>query len=317
MKKPNLRVTLLAGGVGGAKMAEGFAGLRNIDLSIIGNVADDDDFHGLTVSPDIDTLTYTLSGIVNREQGWGIKDEGFRALSILKKLGNETWMTLGDADFGLHIYRNQRLSKGDKPSTIAKDIARKLGVKAELILPTNDRVRTQVQTNEGWISFQEYFVKKRCKPRIFKLRYDGIKKAKINNEAANTIKKADMVVIAPSNPLVSIMPIIDIPGFQKILAEKKSKVVCVSPIISGKAVKGPANRMLIDLGYKSNAFDALSFYKKICTFFVIDHADKNLGIDFINSNLTHHLENILMNSTQEKQSLAKKIIKILFPERKI
>ena len=205
-----IKITLLAGGVGGAKMAEGFSALQNIELSIIGNIGDDDEFHGLRVSPDIDTITYTLSGIVNREQGWGIKNESLRALDMLKKLGNKTWMTLGDSDFGLHIYRTQRLLEGSKPSDIAKDIAKKLGVKAKIILPTDDKIRTLVKISEGWISFQEYFVKRKCIPKILDLKYSGIKKAKINLNAIKAIKVADLIVIAPSNPLVSIKPIIDL-----------------------------------------------------------------------------------------------------------
>ena len=170
MNKP-IKIALLAGGVGGAKMAEGFSALQNIELSIIGNIGDDDEFHGLRVSPDIDTITYTLSGIVNRERGWGIKNESLRALDMLKKLGNKTWMTLGDSDFGLHIYRTQRLLEGSKPSDIATDIAKKLGVKAKIILPTDDKIRTLVKISEGWISFQEYFVKRKCIPKILDLKY--------------------------------------------------------------------------------------------------------------------------------------------------
>ena len=148
----NLKITLLAGGVGGAKMAEGFAALKNIDLSIIGNVGDDDEFHGLRVSPDIDTITYTLSGLVNRKQGWGIQNESLRALNMLEGLGNKTWMTLGDTDFGLHIHRTQKLLQGAKASDIAQDVARKLGIKAKIILPTDDKVRTQIKIKAGWIS---------------------------------------------------------------------------------------------------------------------------------------------------------------------
>ena len=314
MAKKLIKVTLLAGGVGGAKMAEGFAALPNVDLSIIGNIADDDEFHGLRVSPDIDTITYTLSGLVNRTQGWGVKDEGLRALTILEKLGNETWMTLGDSDFGLHIYRTQRLLQGDKPSDIAKNIATKLGIKARIILPTNDKIRTQVMTKDGWISFQEYFVKRRCKPKIFKLKYTGINTAKLNKEAVQALNISDAIVIAPSNPLVSIKPIIDIPGFKRILKNRKKMVVSVSPIISGKTVKGPANKMLIQLGYKSNAFEALKFYKDICDTFVIDKSDKSLVNSFKKLGLRHHLTNIVINSTEEKKYLAQTLLELMLPQ---
>ena len=310
MNKP-IKIALLAGGVGGAKMAEGFSALQNIELSIIGNIGDDDEFHGLRVSPDIDTITYTLSGIVNREQGWGIKNESLRALDMLKKLGNKTWMTLGDSDFGLHIYRTQRLLEGSKPSDIAKDIAKKLGVKAKIILPTDDKIRTLVKISEGWISFQDYFVKRKCIPKILDVKYSGIKKAKINLDAIKAIKFADFIVIAPSNPLVSIKPIIDIPSFKKAMEDQRRKVIAVSPIISGKTVKGPASKMLKQLGYKSNAFAALNFYKNICGNFVIDHSDKNFKDKFENCGLSCYMTNILMSSIKDKKSLAQTLIKIM------
>ncbi len=315
MKKP-IKITLLAGGVGGAKMAEGFANLKNIDLSIIGNIADDDEFHGLRVSPDIDTITYTLSGIIDREQGWGIKNEGLRALNMLKKLGNKTWMTLGDSDFGLHIYRTQKLLEGSKPSDIAKDIAKKLGVKAQIILPTEDKIRTLVKINAGWISFQEYFVKRKCTPKILDLKYSGIKKAKINLDSIKAIKAADFIVIAPSNPLVSIKPIIDMPAFKKAIKNERKKVIAVSPIISGKTVKGPASKMLKQLGYKSDTFAALNFYKNVCDNFVIDQSDENFKDQFKKSGLSCHITNILMKSMKDKKSLAQTLIKILAQQKR-
>ena len=155
------RVTLLAGGVGGAKMAEGLSALPDVDLTVIGNVADDQEFHGLWVSPDIDTLTYSLAGVIDRTQGWGVADEGLRALDTLKKLGEDTWMTLGDRDFGLHIYRTKRRAKGDRPSEIAADVARAFGVNAKIVLSTDQTVQTLVKTAQGWQGFQEYFFRDR------------------------------------------------------------------------------------------------------------------------------------------------------------
>ena len=178
MTKLSKNIVLISGGVGGAKLAEGLNTLRNVNLSIIGNIADDEEFHGLRVSPDIDTLTYTLSRMINRDQGWGLQDDTYNSLSMLKKLGQETWMSLGDLDFGLHIYRQSRLIQNHRPSDIAKDIAKKLGIRANIILPSDDKIRTKVKTKTGWISFQEYFVKKKCSPKILKLSYAGIKSAK-------------------------------------------------------------------------------------------------------------------------------------------
>ena len=308
MKSSFKNIVLIAGGVGGAKLAEGLHSLKDIKLTIIGNIADDEEFHGLRVSPDIDTLTYTLSGMVNRKQGWGIKNDNYKALSILNKLGEETWMSLGDFDFGLHIYRQLRLIKNDRPTIIAKDIAKKLGITADIILPTDDKIRTKVQTKSGWISFQEYFVKKRCSPKIINLKYAGINSAKITKEAKNALLDATLIIIAPSNPLVSIRPIIEIPGFKSIIQKNKKKVIAISPLIQGKAVKGPATKMLKQLGFKANSFSCMQIYKDICKSFILDKSDKGLEKQFSALNQNSIFTDTLMTSLADKKNLAKFII---------
>ena len=285
MKSSFKNIVLIAGGVGGAKLAEGLHSLKDIKLTIIGNIADDEEFHGLRVSPDIDTLTYTLSGMVNRKQGWGVKNDTYKSLSVLNKLGEETWMSLGDFDFGLHIYRQLRLLKNDRPSIIAKEIAKKLGINADIVLPTDDKIRTEVQTKSGWISFQEYFVKKRCSPKIMKLKYSGINSAKITKETQKALFDATLIIIAPSNPLVSIKPIIEIPGFKSIIQKNKKKVIAVSPIIKGKAIKGPTIKMLKQLGYQANSFSCMQIYKDICKSFILDKSDKILEKQFVSEDL--------------------------------
>ena len=301
-------IVLISGGVGGAKLAEGLNALKNVNLSVIGNIGDDEEFHGLRVSPDIDTLTYTLSGLVNRKQGWGVKNDDYKALSMLNKLGEETWMSLGDFDFGLHIYRQHRLTKNDRPTIIANEIAKKLGITADIILPTDDKIRTKVQTKSGWISFQEYFVKKRCSPKIIKLKYAGIKSAKITKEAKKALFEATLIIIAPSNPLVSIKPIIEIPGFKSIIQKNKKKVIAVSPIIHGKAVKGPAIKMLKQLGFKANSFSCMQIYKDICKSFILDKSDKVLEKQFSALNQQSIFTDTLMTSLADKKKLAKFII---------
>ena len=169
--------------------------INNVKLSIIGNVADDEMFHGLWVSPDIDTITYTLSGLVNRTQGWGLKNETQNALSMLKNLDCDTWMMLGDKDFGLHIYRTERRNKGERPSVIARDIAKLLKVKSEILLPTDDVIQTKVKTEKGWLSFQEYFVKEKCIPEVQEICYEGISQARANQECIETIQNSDFIVI--------------------------------------------------------------------------------------------------------------------------
>lgn len=308
MKRSIKNIVLIAGGVGGAKLAEGLHSIKDINLAIIGNIADDDEFHGLRVSPDIDTLTYTLSGMVNRKQGWGVKNDTYKSLTVLNKLGEETWMSLGDFDFGLHIYRQLRLLKNDRPSIIAKEIAKKLGITADIILPTDNKIRTEVQTKSGWISFQEYFVKKRCSPKIIKLKYTGIKSAKITKEAKKALFNAELIIIAPSNPLVSIKPIIEIPGFKSIIQKNKKKVIAISPIIQGKAVKGPVINMLKQLGFKANSFSCMQIYKDICKSFILDKSDKILQKKFSALNQQSIFTDTLMTSLADKKKLAKFII---------
>ena len=301
---------LISGGVGGAKLAEGLNTLKHVDLSVIGNIADDEEFHGLRVSPDIDTLTYTLSGMINRDQGWGLQDDTYNSLSILKKLGQETWMSLGDLDFGLHIYRQSRLKQNHRPSDIAKDIAKKLRIRANIILPSDDKIRTKVKTKAGWISFQEYFVKKKCSPKILKLRYSGIRSAKVTKEAKKAMADATLIIIAPSNPLVSIKPIIEIPELKAILRRNKNKVVSVSPLIEGKAVKGPTRKMLTQLGIKPNSFACMQLYKDVCKAFILDSSDKSLEEQFKTLNQKSIFTNTLMTSLADKRRLAKFIINL-------
>ena len=308
MKSSFKKIVLIAGGVGGAKLAEGLHSLKDIKLTIIGNIADDEEFHGLRVSPDIDTLTYTLSGLVNRKQGWGVKNDTYKSLSVLNKLGEETWMSLGDFDFGLHIYRQLRLLKNDRPSIIAKEIAKKLGISADIVLPTDDKIRTEVQTKSGWMSFQEYFVKKRCSPKIMKLKYAGINSAKITKEAEKALFDATLIIIAPSNPLVSIKPIIEIPGFKSIIQKNKKKVIAVSPIIQGKAVKGPVIKMLKQLGFEANSFSCMQIYKDICKSFILDKSDKGQEKQFSSLNQNSIFTDTLMTSLADKKKLAKFII---------
>ncbi|EEA96752.1 2-phospho-L-lactate transferase [Pseudovibrio sp. JE062] len=305
-----VKVTLIAGGVGGAKMAEGLYHLENVELSIIGNIADDDAFHGLWVSPDIDTLTYTLADVIDRKQGWGVADESHRALETLSKLGDDTWMSLGDRDVGLHIYRTHRRRQGDRPTLIAQDIARSFGLTCDLILPTDDVVQTRVKTDAGWLSFQEYFVKERCAPEVRELHYDHIEEAHATEEALKVLAEADLIVIAPSNPLVSILPILKVPGILEAVKAAKAPKIGVSPIINGGVVKGPADRMLASLGFESTAFGVAQIYADFLDCFVIDHADEQ-HISAINGlGLSTSQDAILMKTREDKVRLAAELLTI-------
>lgn len=305
-------VTLIAGGVGGAKMAEGFDMCKEVELSIIGNVADDDEFHGLWVSPDIDTIIYTLSDKINRSQGWGVNDEGHRALDVLKELGKETWMFLGDRDIGLHIYRTERLKNGDRPSDITNDISQKFGITSKINLPTDDKVQTRVRTTAGWQTFQEYFVRDKCVPDVLELHYEGLSQSSITPEAESSIVNAELIVLAPSNPLVSISPIIEIPGFKKVLQNTNVPIIAVSPLINGKVIKGPADKMLASLGHRPDVLGIAQYYKDVISHLVIDEQDSSFFEDINSIGISPYSTDILMRDAMDKKRLALKILEIFY-----
>jgi LPPG:FO 2-phospho-L-lactate transferase len=300
----------MAGGVGGAKLAEGLAEIPEISLTVIGNVGDDEEFHGLWVSPDIDTMLYTLSGRVNRDQGWGLADESNRALEMLNCLGANTWMFLGDRDFGLHIYRTERLRSGDRPSDILADIASKFGINSKIVLPTDARVQTRVLTDGGWLSFQEYFVRERCQPEVLELSYNGLESSKITPEAEQALMETELIVIAPSNPLVSILPILKIPGFHTVLQKATAPILAVSPLIAGKALKGPADRMLTSLNYRADAVGVAHFYENIAAHFLMDSNDVELSDEVSKLGMKPYTADILMPDLAGKVRVAHEILEI-------
>ena len=310
MSKKIPKVTLLAGGVGGAKIAEGLDAINNIKLSIIGNIADDDNFHGLWVSPDIDTLTYSLAKIINRDQGWGLSKESYNSLSMLSKFNQDTWMTLGDKDFGVHIYRTMRKNRGEKPSVIANDIALALGVNSKIILPTDNIVKTKVLTDTGWINFQEYFVKEKCEPIIRDLKFEGIENAIPTYDSLESIKNSEIIIFVPSNPLVSLNPIIQIPGIKEALIKSNSPKIGISPFIGNKTIKGPANKMMEELGKTPNSLGFAEIFHDILDLFVIDESDKNLCEKISRLIPQVHLTDIMMKNQKDKLRLAKETIKI-------
>ncbi|MEM6463264.1 MAG: 2-phospho-L-lactate transferase [Pseudomonadota bacterium] len=303
-----LNVTLLAGGVGGAKMAEGFAAQPSVNLTVIGNVADDAAFHGLWVSPDIDTMVYTLADVIDRKQGWGVADEGRRALDTLTMLGEDTWMFLGDRDFGLHIHRTKRIAAGERRSVIAADVARAFGVTAKIVLPTDDIVQTRVRTDTGWLGFQEYFVREKCGPEVHEIVFEGIETARPTAEALEAVSTADLLVIAPSNPLVSIAPILGVPGLRQAVADASAPCVAVSPLIAGKVVKGPADRMLSGLGHRPDSAGVAALYADIVDLMVIDQLDANLIADIEQTGLSVAATDILMRDGPDKARLAAEVL---------
>ena len=311
-------VVLLAGGVGGAKMAEGLAHCPDVDLTIIGNVADDDEFHGLWVSPDIDTMMYTLSDRIDRNQGWGVKDEGLRALNVLSELGQDTWMTLGDRDFGLHIYRTMRLAQGLGRQAVTTEICEKFAVPARIVLPTEDVVQTRVRTADGWLSFQEYFVREQCRPDVLELDYSGLSDARVNPLAQHALNSADVIVVAPSNPLVSIDPILGVDGIGAALQNAKAPKIAISPLVGGKAIKGPLDRMMSTLGNGATTAAIAKHYAGKIDTLVIDQSDAGDLPDVHSVGLKAALAETVMKTRDDKIGVAQAILQIAHaPQRQL
>jgi LPPG:FO 2-phospho-L-lactate transferase len=269
-------IVLLAGGVGGAKLAHGLQAEVGSRLAVIVNTADDVERHGLLVSPDHDTVLYTLAGIANREWGWGIEGETFAAAGMLERYGEETWFRLGDRDLATHIVRSDRLRRGDRATDISRDLQRALGLEAVILPMTDSAVRTEIQTDAGWIAFQEYFVRLHQEPEVRDLRFAGIEEATATPEVEAALEAATAILIAPSNPFVSVRPILAVAGIEAGLQTARSRgarVVAVSGIVGGKALKGPADRMLTSLGHEASALGVARQYTGIADVFVIDTVD--------------------------------------------
>lgn len=302
-------VVLIAGGVGGARMAEGLArALPAGALTVIANVGDDDDFYGLRVCPDIDTLIYTLSDRIDRKQGWGVADDTVRALDVLGTLAAPTWMKLGDADFGLHIWRSWRLAAGNSLTKVTREAAMRLGARARILPASDDPVRTKLRTADGWMDFQPWFVGRRCEPRVLELRYDGTEKAEAGTEALAAVDAAELIVFAPSNPLLSIEPILAINGFRSAIAASRALRVGVSPLIGGKAIKGPLARLMAGLGMRTSSGGVAMRYSGLLDGFAIDTQDLSESDELQGRGLSVLPTDILMRDPQDAERFALEIL---------
>ena len=278
-----MRVVCLAGGVGGAKLAEGLQQMvAPGELTVVVNTGDDLERHGLTVCPDHDTVLYTLAGIADPSQGWGIAGETFEVAAQLDRLGEETWFRLGDRDVATHIFRTERLRSGARPTEVARELAERLGVRTRILPMTDDTVRTRVRTDAGWLDFQDYFVRLHQEPEVREVRFEGIDSSGITAEVREAFRAADVIVVAPSNPIVSIGPILAVPGLLAEIAAARGRgvpAVGVSGIVGGKALRGPADRMLSSLGDEPSALGVARRYAAVglLDMFVIDRADASLA----------------------------------------
>lgn len=304
-----MRVVLLAGGTGGAKMAHGLQQvLPPGDLSVVVNVADDTERFGLLVCPDLDTVLYTLAGLADREQGWGVAGDTFTGLAMLERLGAETWFRIGDADLAVHVYRNRLLADGRSLTEVTGELARALGVPSRILPATDDRVRTRVGTDAGELDFQAYFVQRRQADEVTSLRFDGVERARPSHAVLAAIREAGMIVIGPSNPLVSIGPILAIPGMRDAIAAAQGVRVGVSGIVAGQALRGPADRMLGSLGHEVSARGVARLYGGLLDRFVIDESDAGLADAIAGLGMKVSVLPTVMRIDEDRATLARALV---------
>jgi LPPG:FO 2-phospho-L-lactate transferase len=269
-------VVALSGGVGGAKLALGLYRVLPPDtLTVIANIGDDFEHLGLSISPDLDTLLYTLSGQDNPEFGWGRRDETWTFMASLESLGGDTWFRLGDGDLAIHVERTRRLAAGEALSEITDDFRRRLGIAAGLLPISDDKVRTRLHTNHGWLDFQDYFVRLHCEPVVKRLEFIGASAARPHPNVFAVLTEPTLraVVICPSNPFISIDPILAVPGIRDVLGRCRAPVVAISPIIGGKAVKGPTAKMMAELNLPVDAATVARHYSDFVDLYIADKTD--------------------------------------------
>ena len=320
-KKASKKVLALSGGVGGAKLALGLAQiLLPEQLTIVANTADDFELMGLPISPDLDTVMYTLAGLNNQQQGWGLAGETWSMMEAMETLGGETWFQLGDKDIATHLRRGQLLAEGKNLTEVTEYLAQQLGVKHSLLPMSNDPVRTFVQTDEGELGFQDYFVRRQCEPVVNGFHFKGLDTAQPSIElmALLTDSELDAIVVCPSNPFVSVDPILKLPSVAEAIKASPAKVIAISPIVAGMAIKGPAAKMMKELNMPVTA-DAVArhyanSYGDLLDLFVVDSSDADLAASIESEGTAVAVTSTVMKSLADKQVLAEFLLRQLSPE---
>jgi len=303
------KVTALAGGVGASKLLLGlYDTMDPRDLAVIVNTGDDIVLHGLKISPDLDIVTYTLAGIVDDAKGWGYRDETFHALERLAAFGRANWFNLGDRDLATHIHRTAMVAEGKSLSEVAEAIRVALGVKARILPMSEQAVPTMIATDEGELHFQEYLVKRRAEPMVRAIRFDGADTAGPAEGVLDAIRGADRILICPSNPLISIGPILAVRGVREALRARKKSIVAVCPIVGGKSLKGPSDKMLAELGYEPSALGVAKLYADFNGTFVIDPADKAQTASIRKLGMKVEVIPTVMTTRAQKRKLARSLL---------
>jgi LPPG:FO 2-phospho-L-lactate transferase len=303
------RIAVLAGGVGAARFLAGLT--RAIDprrLVVIGNTADDETFFGLHVSPDLDTLTYTLAGLAPRRRGWGLAGDTFSCLRGLERFYPTTWFRLGDRDLATNLFRTERLRAGEPLSAVTAAIARRCGVRTTLLPMTDDRVRTFVHTPRGRLPFQTYLVRHRGRGAVRRIEFAGIRRARPHRDVLRALREAAMVIVPPSNPVVSIGPILALAGVREALRRGRAPVAAVSPIVGGRPIKGPADRMLRAMGVEVSAAGVFDLYRDFVDVFVIDRVDAGLAPRIAAAGCRPIVTDTLMTSPARAAALARRVL---------
>jgi LPPG:FO 2-phospho-L-lactate transferase len=305
-------VVALAGGVGAARFLDGLTRVLAPErIFIIGNTADDAEIHGLHISPDLDTVTYTLSGLSDPKRGWGIRGDSFRCLEALSRLGADTWFQLGDRDLATHLYRTQRLRQGAKLSAITAEITAALRVGSQIVPMSDDRVRTRVCTPTGELEFQTYFVKHRARDKVISVRFEGASEATPAPGVLETIAGAQAIILCPSNPFISIGPILAVPGIREALRSKRDRVAAISPIVGGRALKGPAAAMMKSMRLRPAAIEVARLYADFVGTFVLDEVDRAQAVAVEKLGIRPVVTNTVMRGLRERKALARAVVREL------
>lgn len=302
-------VLALAGGVGGAKLALGLSRILPPErLSIVVNTGDDEQFHGLHVSPDLDTMTYTLSGLYNPETGWGINGDTFETLQMLNRLGADTWFNLGSRDFAMHIRRTELLAQGSSLSRVTSELTANLGIEHAIIPMSDQPVRTVLHTDAGTLSMQEYFVRRRAEPVVSSIDYAGADGARPSAGFAEALDSAAAIIICPSNPFLSVGPILAVPGVRDAIQRHSAPRIAVSPIVGGAAVRGPAGKIMQELGADVSVVGVAREYREICDVLVLDSQDEDLAGDVRAEGIDAAVMPTIMQTDDDKVQLAERVL---------
>lgn len=306
-------VVALAGGVGGGKLAHGLQARVGSRLTVVVNSGDDLERHGLPIWPDHDSVLYALAGVDDRDRGWGLRDESWTVIEQLERLGQDAWFRLGDRDIATHLMRAELLRAGSRPTEAARRLQVAFGISARILPMSDEPVRTEVRTDDGWLDFQEYFVHRRQEPTVHEVRFGGAESAPATWEVTTAIGSAAVIVVAPSNPLVSIAPILAVPGIAAaidVARKRGTPVVAVSGIVGGKALKGPADRMLASLGHEATALGVARLYADWVDVFVLDNTDADLAPGVEALGLRVAVTDTIMTDDAARARLARELLEL-------